>query len=136
MKAPVQSRSTAPHSRGGSNSDAFNGAHEPTFESKLPYWKAGKLISALELERFKLRAWRSFREHTSHWPIFSICFHYGSYAAMVAGLALFFQLATKRGWSGFEFWIRFGLGLVFWVAADEFGARAARKLDWKLFGKS
>jgi hypothetical protein len=55
---------------------------------------------------------------------------------MVAGLALFFQLATKRGWSGFEPWVRFGLGLVFWAAADELGTRAARKLDWKLFGKS
>jgi hypothetical protein len=136
MKAPVQRRSTATRSRGSSNSGGFDGVYEPIFESKLPYWKAGKLISALELERFKLGTWRSFREHTSHWPIFSICFHYASYAAMVAGLALFLQLATKRGWSGFESWVRFGLGLVFWVAADELGTRAARKLDWKLFGKS
>ena len=136
MKAPVQRRSTATRSRGGSNSGGFDGANEPTFEPKLPEWKAGKLISALEFERFKLRTWRSFREHTSHWPILSICFHYASYAAMVAGLALFFQLATKRGWSGFESSVRFGLGLLFWFVADELGTRAARKMDWKLFGKS
>jgi hypothetical protein len=132
MKTPLQKR-RAMRSVGSHHEAKFDGAREPKIESKFPVWKYGSLISTLELERFKFRVWRDFREHTGRWPVLSISFHCGLWAALVAGLVCFSNISTKHNWSGLKFWGAFALGVAVWIVVGEIGAAAMRKLDWRLF---
>jgi len=111
----------------------FQGDREPEYRPKYPYWLVGKGGYTLQLELFKFRVWRIFREHTGHWPVVSMCFHFFSGVGMFAGLIFWYE-ATKR-WHTHEVWATFFAGLVLWGFLSEVGTVAARKLDWKLFGR-
>ena len=130
MTIPDREHSEA-RNRASRVSADFQGDREPAFKSKYPYWLVGKGGYALELEAFKYRVWRTFRQHTGHWPIVSICFHFASVVGIIAGLILWDQ--TTTGWTGSEAWGTFAIGLVLWIVVSEAGTIAARKLDWKLF---
>jgi hypothetical protein len=52
---------------------------------------------------------------------------------MIAGLVLWYRMTTA--WTGSEAWLTFLIGLVLWIVVSEAGTIAARKLDWKLFGR-
>ena len=109
----------------------FVGWEEPKFYS--PYGRRDIRIIFASI-RHKYRVWRAFRDHTGHWPVVSIWFHFLSWMA-VAGftLAAFAWEQEHRQLGGWGAAAVIGciLGL---LGARELGARLARKLDWKIYG--
>jgi hypothetical protein len=108
----------------------FVGWEEPKFRS--PYGSRD-IRTLFAYMRHKYRVWRVFRDHTGHWPVFSIWFHFLSWLAVVGFTVSAFVWAGERKWEGR--WIMFALiGCVLALAgARELGARLVRKLDWKRF---
>ena len=120
---------TQKHSR-----EVFDGAREPEFTpNRFTRW-GGRLVYAIAYERFKLRTWRAFRDHTGHWPVFSITFHYLKTVSALAGCLFFGWNIYEGNWSGLRLWIGFAVIFALYVLATELGTAASRKLDWKLFG--
>jgi hypothetical protein len=80
--------------------------------------------------------WKAFRDHTGHWPIFSICFHFLSLMAVFGFvLAAFVWLEERKrdnGWGG----VAVIACVLVLLGARELGARLMRKLDWKRYGTS
>ena len=109
----------------------FVGWEEPEFSS--PYGSRD-IRNTFAHIRHKYRVWRAFRDHTGHWPLFSIWFHFLSWIAVLGlSLAVFVwvdESTQKRGWSivGVIVFV-----LVLLVARD-WGARLMRRLDWKRCG--
>ena len=109
----------------------FVGWKEPAFSS--PYGSRD-IRNTFAYIRHKYRVWRAFRDHTGHWPLFSIWFHFLSWIAVLGlSLAVFVwveESTQKRGWSivGVIVFV-----LVLLVARD-WGARLMRRLDWKRWG--
>jgi hypothetical protein len=84
--------------------------------------------------RHRYRVWKEFRDHTGHWPVFSITFHFLSWLAVLGfALSAFVWVGERKRESN---WIMFGvIGCVLaLVGARELGARLMRKLDWKRYG--
>jgi hypothetical protein len=131
---PIQNRQRPKDpSRKSRVSGHFDGSHEPEFKPKYPYWLVGPDVRALELEIFKFRVWRTFRKHTGRWPVVSICFHFVSGVALLAGIILWYLMTND--WSGVKSWTSFAIGVAFWGIVGEVGTVTARKLDWRLFGR-
>lgn len=110
----------------------FVGWEEPEFRS--PY--SGRDIrSSFAYLRHKYRVWQSFREHTGHWPTFSIAFHFLSWLAVFGFVLAAFAWVEKRKleshWSIVTV-IALGLAL---LGARELGARLMRRLDWQRWGR-
>ncbi len=75
----------------------------------------------------------SFRDHTGHWPIFSIWFYFLSWMAVFGFALAAFVRIEERKWAGtWTIVAVIGCVLVL-LGARELGARLIRKLDWKRF---
>ena len=106
----------------------FVGWEEPKFYS--PY--GGRDIrNTFAYIRHKYRVWTAFRDHTGHWPVFSIWFHFLSWMAVFGFALAAFVWVVESKWAG-----RWGIVAIIacvlaLVGARELGARLMRKLDWK-----
>ena len=109
----------------------FVGWEEPRFSSPYGSRDIRTMFASI---RHRGRVWKSFRNHTGHWPIFSIWFHFLSWLAVVGCTVSAFvwekQLQWRSGWTT--------VGVVIFVlvllGAREMGARLMRKMDWKRYG--
>lgn len=109
----------------------FVGWEEPKFYSPYP---SRDIRNTFGYIRYKYKVWKTFRDHTGHWPAFSIWFHFLSWLVVV-GVALFaFTWVHERHWgSGWTVIVVIACVLSL-VGARNYGARLARKLDWKRYG--
>jgi hypothetical protein len=109
----------------------FVGWEEPKFSS--PYGRRD-IRTMFASIRHRYRVWKSFRDHTGHWPVFSIWFHFLSWLAVLGFTLSAFVWAGERKRE--SSWIMFAvLGCVLaLVGARQLGARLMRKLDWKRYG--
>ena len=109
----------------------FVGWEEPKFSSPYGRRDIRTLFASI---RHKYRVWKAFRDHTGHWPMFSIWFHFLSWIAVFGFTAAAFVWAPEgRLQSRWSFVVVAAcvlvmLGLHYW------GARLMRKLDWKRYG--
>lgn len=105
---------------------------EPKFYS--PYRSSRDIRSTFAYIRHKYRVWKAFRDHTAYWPVFSILFHFLSWAAVFGFIVASFAWATERkrevGWSIVA---AIGCDLAL-LGVRELGARLIRKVDWKRYG--
>ena len=117
----------------------FEGEHEPDYVPKdrpPSYGRLGGLLDLVDRERFKLRVWREFHDHTGAWPLLSICFHYAMLIGGVAGTIVFLWLGDNRDFGGVRavaIGISVAIAYVFLLVKGE---RWMRKCDWRLFGKA
>jgi hypothetical protein len=128
-KGPLQRQvSEAKYER---NMRHFVGWEEPEFFS--PYGRRD-IRAMFGSIRHKYRVWKAFREHTGHWPVFSIWFHFLSWLAVIGFTVLAFVWAGER--RGESRWISFAIPVVIFMlfGARELGSRLMRKLDWKRYG--
>jgi hypothetical protein len=109
----------------------FVGREEPKFFS--PYGRRD-IRTMFASIRHKYRVWKAFRDHTGHWPVFSIWFHFVSWLAVIGFTvsALVWVGERQRGNS----WIMFPVvgGVLVLIGVRELGARLMRRLDWKRYG--
>src|SRR5258706_3473927 len=75
----------------------FVGWQEPEFYS--PYG-ARDIRNTFILVRHKYRVWKAFRDHTGHWPIFSIWFYFLSWMAVFGFALAAFVCIEERKWAG------------------------------------
>lgn len=109
----------------------FVGWQEPEFSSSYGSRDIRTMFASF---RHRYRVWKAFRDHTGHWPIYSISFYFLSWLAIFAFTAFAFVWLVQRK--------RDSSCLVFAVVAcvlallgtRDFGARLVRKLDWKRYG--
>ena len=114
------------------NMHHFVGWEEPEFYSRYGSRDIRRTFASI-LHRYRI--WKAFRDHTGHWPIFSIWFYFVSWLAVI-GLTVFEFGRIQERERG-SHWIMFeviGVFLVL-VGARELGARLVRKLDWKRYGR-
>lgn len=109
----------------------FVGWEEPEFTS--PYGSRDIRTTFASI-RHRYRVWKSFRDHTGHWPIFSIWFHFLSWLALFCLAAFAFVWAVEQKWA--NSWGVFAVvGCVLaLIGIRGLGARLMRKLDWKRYG--
>ena len=108
----------------------FVGWEEPKF-----YSRSGDrdIRNTFAYIRHKHRVWKAFRDHTGHWPAFSIWFHFLSWIAAFGFAVAVFDWATEhKGDSRWSF-VAFVCFLVV-LGLRTLGARLMRKLDWKRSG--
>ncbi len=108
----------------------FVGWEEPAFYS--PY--GGRDIrNTFAYLRHKYKVWKAFREHTGHWPVFSICFHFLSWLAVFGFVIVAFvglgEHNLKGGWSV----VAVIIFVFVLLGVRELGARLMRKMDWKRY---
>ncbi len=109
----------------------FVGWEEPKFSSPYGYRDIRTMFASI---RHRYRVWKAFRDHTGHWPVFSIWFHFLSWLAVLGFTVSAFVWVGERKWE--SRWIMFavvGCVLVL-IGARSLGARLIRKLDWKRYG--
>jgi hypothetical protein len=113
------------------NMQHFVGWKEPKFSSPYGSRDIRTMFASI---RHKYRVWKAFREHTGHWPVFSIWFHFLSWLAVLGFAVSAFVWVGERERE--SHWIMFAvLGCVLvLLGARELGARLMRKLDWKRYG--
>jgi hypothetical protein len=109
----------------------FVGWEEPKFYS--PYGSRDIRTTFASI-RHRYGVWKTFRNHTGHWPVFSVWFHFLSYA-VILGLALAgFSWVARTHQSGWNFVAAIVCVLAL-LGARELGARLMRKLDWRRCSK-
>jgi hypothetical protein len=110
----------------------FVGWKEPEFYS--PYRSSRDIRNTFAYIRHTYRVWKAFHDHTGHWPVFSIWFHFLSWMAVLGFLlaACVWAGERQRGSS----WIMFAVvgGFLVLLGVRELGARLMRRLDWKRYG--
>lgn len=109
----------------------FVGWEEPKFYS--PYGRRD-IRTMFASIRHRYRVWRAFRDHTGHWPIFSIWFYFLSWMAVFGFTLVVFAWVQEHrqvgGWG-----VAAGIGCVLGLLGTrELGARLVRRLDWKIYG--
>jgi hypothetical protein len=109
----------------------FVGWKEPEFTS--PYGSRD-IRTMFASFRHRYRVWKAFRDHTGHWPVFSIWFYFLSWSALFGFTASAFPWVMGRKWG--SSWSMFSVVVCFLalLGARELGARLMRKLDWKRYG--
>lgn len=114
-----------------SNMRHFVGSEEPKFYSPYPYRDLRYTFASI---RHKYRVWQAFRDHTGHWPVFSIWFHFLSWFAVLGLTVGAFVLAGQRKRE--SSWIMFVVPacVLVLLGARQLGVRLMRKLDWKRYG--
>lgn len=110
----------------------FVGWEEPKFYP--PYLPKNDIRNIFAYIGHKYRVWKAFREHTGHWPVFSICFHFLSWSAVI-GFTLRGLIWVRKREGGWSIVVVIGCVLVL-LGARALGARLMRKLDWKRYGRS
>ena len=109
----------------------FVGWEEPKFSS--PYGRRD-IRTMFASIRHKYRVWKSFRDHTGHWPVFSIWFHFLSWLAVLGfTVSSFVWVGERKSESRSIIFAVVGCVLVL-LGARQLGARLMRKLDWKRYG--
>jgi hypothetical protein len=110
----------------------FVGWEEPKFSSPYGNRDIRTFFASI---RHKYRVWKAFRDHTGHWPVFSIWFHFLSWLAVLVFTLSAFVWVEERKWesSWMTMFAVVGCVLVL-LGARELGARLMRKLDWKRYG--
>ena len=109
----------------------FVGWEEPEFYS--PYGRRD-IRTMFASIRHRYRVWRAFRDHTGHWPVFSIWFHFLSWMAVLGATSVVFVWIMEQKWrEGWSIAAFVGCFLVL-LSVRDFGARLVRKLDWKIYG--
>ena len=109
----------------------FVGWEEPKFYS--PYSRRD-IRTTFAYFRHKYRVWKAFRDHTGHWPVLSIWFHFLSWMAVFGfALAGFVWVGERKRGDGWSVVAVIGCVLAL-LAARELGARMMRKLDWRRCG--
>ncbi len=110
----------------------FVGWKEPEFYSR---YRSRDIRSTFATIRHRYRVWKAFRDHTGHWPIFSIWFYFLSWLAVIGLTVSAFNWLQKHEhesrWIVFEV---LGISLVL-LGLQELGGRLVRKLDWKKYGR-
>ena len=110
----------------------FVGWQEPEFYS--PYGRRD-IRNTFAYIRHKYRVWKAFRDHTGHWPVFSIWFYFMSWIAVAGLVVLVIFWVEERKWADtWKFVTIVGCVLVLF-GVRELGQRLIRKLDWKRFGE-
>src|SRR5579871_8469 len=106
----------------------FVGWKEPEFTS--PY--GGRDIRTLFLSiRHRYRVWKIFRDHTGHWPVFSIWFHFLSWLLVLAFSLSVFVWVEEHKWQPLWSVLAISSCVLVLMAVRELGARLMRKIDWK-----
>jgi len=108
----------------------FVGWEEPRFSSRYPGRDIRTVFASL---RHKYRVWKAFRDHTGHWPTFSIGFHFLSWLAILGFTGSAFVWVGERSVSRWTIFAIVGCVLLL-VGAQGLGARLMRKVDWKRYG--
>jgi hypothetical protein len=109
----------------------FVGWEEPEFYS--PY-RRRDIRNTLAYIRHKYTVWKAFRDHTGHWPSFSIWFHFLSWMAVFGfGSAAFVWVPNRKWGNGWSTVAVVGCVLLL-LGVRGLGARLMRKLDWKRCG--
>jgi hypothetical protein len=109
----------------------FVGWEEPKFDSRYASRDIRKVFARLH---HKYRVWKAFRDHTGHWPILSIWFHFLSWIAVITlVLGAIVWLEERKREAGWSF-IAVIVCVLAVLGARDFGARLMRKLDWKRYG--
>ena len=128
-KGPLENQVTA--AKYERNMRHFVGWEEPKFSSSYGRRDIRTMFASI---RHRYRVWKAFRDHTGHWPVFSIWFHFLSWLAVVGFSVSAFIWVGERKWE--SNWIMFAVvGCILVVlGARELGARLVRKLDWKRYG--
>jgi hypothetical protein len=113
------------------NMHHFVGWEEPKFFS--PYGRRD-IRTMFASIRHKYGVWKAFRDHTGHWPVFSIWFHFLSWLAVIGFTVFAFVWGGERQRE--SRWIMFAVVgvLLVLLGARELGSRLMRKLDWKRYG--
>lgn len=109
----------------------FVGWEEPKFASPYGSRDIRTMFASI---RHRYRVWKAFHDHTGHWPIFSIWFHFLSWFAVLGLTVSAFVWAGQRK-SGSS-WIMFAVVGCFLLllGARQLGAQLVRKLDWRRYG--
>jgi len=109
----------------------FVGWEEPQFSS--PYGSRD-IRTVLASFRHRYRVWKAFRDHTGHWPVFSIWFYFLSWLALLGFTVSAFRWMVERKGGGS--WIIFAVVacVLALLGVRDLGARLMRKLDWKRYG--
>jgi len=96
--------------------------------------RLGLLKDLIGYERTKVAHWRAFREQTGRWPLFSICFRYGTFVLAAVGIWLLLPHIVESSSVPWRY-IAFGVGgFAVWVALVIVGEGLMRKLDSRLYG--
>ena len=109
----------------------FVGWQEPEFYSTYGGRDIGNTFAYI---RYKYRVWKAFRDHTGHWPVFSIWFYFLSWIAVFGFALAAFVWVRESGWAGAWTIVAVVGCLLVLLGARELGARLIRKLDWKRLG--
>lgn len=117
----------------------FVGWKEPGFYS--PYGSGDirnirNIRNMFPYTRHKYRVWKAFRDHTGHWPLFSIWFHYLSSLAVLGFVVAAVIWLEKRKWGSGWTTVAFFVFVLMLAGGQELGARLMRKLDWKRYGSA
>jgi hypothetical protein len=128
-KGPLANQVTA--AKYERNMRHFVGWEEPKFSS--PYGTRD-VRTAFASIRHKYKVWKAFCDHTGHWPVFSIWFHFLSWLAVIGFAVSAFVWVVDRPRE--SRWIMFAVAgvLLVLLGARELCARLMRKLDWKRYG--
>jgi len=109
----------------------FVGWEEPEFFS--PFGRRDIRNTSVYI-RHKYRVWKAFRDHTGHWPLFSIWFYFLSWMAVLGFLLAAFVWVEERKRES-NWWAIVAIGCVLvLISARDLGARLMRRLDWKRYG--
>ncbi len=115
----------------------FVGTEEPEFiVPPRTYAFRHDIIDTIYYWRHKFRVWRTFREHTGHWPVLSIVFHFVSWLAVfavaISAIAWEQSRPSATPWSGALLSV---LVMAVLLVLRAVGAGLVRKADWRLFGE-
>jgi len=128
-KGPLANQVTA--AKYEHNMQHFVGWEEPKLSS--PYGSRD-VRTAFASIRHKYKVWKAFRDHTGHWPVFSIWFHFLSWLAVIGfTVSAFVWVAERKRESRWTMFAVVGVLLVL-LGARELGAQLRRKMDWKKYG--
>jgi len=109
----------------------FVGWEEPKFSSPYGSRDIRNMFASI---RHRYRVWKAFRDHTGHWPVFSIWFHFLSWLAVIGlTISAFVWVGERQRESRWTMFAVIG-ALLLLVGARKLGARQMRKLDWKRYG--
>jgi len=109
----------------------FVGWEEPKFSS--PYGSRD-IRTMFASVRHKYRVWKAFHDHTGHWPVFSIWFHFLSWLVLLGFTASAFVWVVERKWDSSWVVVAVIVCVLALLGLRDLGARLMRKLDWKRYG--